>query len=199
MMGRTEDRRKGVRVSKEKVVEHRRAILETASRMFRERGFSEVGVAEIMQASGLTHGAFYGHFQSKADLAGEACRAACANGREKWESRADLSALVDNYLSPAHRDNPASGCAISAFTGEIAHQPLELQRDYADGVATFLAQIEGRLKIEGPADRRATAIAVLSSIVGALTLARSTAAGAPELSAELLQNMRAQLRERFDI
>ncbi|MPT21586.1 MAG: TetR family transcriptional regulator, partial [Starkeya sp.] len=36
-----------MRVTKAKVAEHRRAILETASRLFRERGIKDVGVAEI--------------------------------------------------------------------------------------------------------------------------------------------------------
>jgi len=188
-----------VRVSKEKVVEHRRAILDTASRMFRERGFGEVGVAEIMQASGLTHGAFYGHFGSKADLASEACRAACAQGRERWDGQPDLSALLDYYLSPSHRDNPAKGCAISAFSGEIARQPLDLQRNYADGVSGLLAQIEDRLKVQDTTARRAEAIAIMSSMIGALTLARGVATSAPELSDELLQRARTELRERFNI
>ena len=188
-----------MRVSKEKVVEHRRVILETASRMFRERGFNEVGVAEIMQASGLTHGAFYGHFRSKADLASEACRAAFAQGHDRWEDRPDLSTLIDIYLSPAHRDAPADGCAISAFSSEIARQPAQMQRDYAEGLSGFLSQIEDRLKMEDPVARRAKAIAIMSSMVGALTLARGVAAGEPELSAELLQTLRTQLHEHFDI
>lgn len=188
-----------MRVTREKVVEHRRTIVETASRLFRERGFSEVGVAEIMQASGLTHGAFYGHFRSKADLAGEACRQACAQGRDKWEAQPDLSALIDHYLSPAHRDDPAKGCAISALSGEIARQPARMQHDYAEGLSGFITLIEGRLKVEDPVARRAEAVTIMSSMVGALTLARNVAAGQPELSAELLQSLRTQLRERFDI
>lgn len=188
-----------MRVTREKVVEHRRTILETASRLFRERGFNEVGVAEIMQASGLTHGAFYGHFRSKADLASEACRSACAQGRDSWEARPDLSAVIDHYLSPAHRDNPAKGCAISAFGGEIARQPAQMQRDFAEGLSSFIAMIEDRLKVDDPIARRAEAIAIMSSMVGALTLARGVAAGEPDLSAELLQGLRTQLRERFDI
>ena len=188
-----------MRVTKEKVVEHRHTILETASRMFRERGFGEVGVAEIMQASGLTHGAFYGHFRSKADLAGEACRAACAQGRESWRAQPDLSALIDYYLSPAHRDNPAKGCAISALSGEIARQPAQMQRDYAEGLSNLLAMIEERLEVDDPVAGRAQAIAIMSSMVGALTLARGIAAGEPELSAELLRSLRTQLNERFNI
>lgn len=188
-----------MRVSKEKVVEHRRTILETASRMFRERGFSEVGVAEIMQASGLTHGAFYGHFQSKAELAGEACRAACAQGRETWEGRPDLSTLLDVYLSPAHRDNPAKGCAIAAFSGEVARQSLDLQRDYAKAVSGFIDQIEQRLVRKGDVDPRTEAVAIMSSIVGAVVLSRSLAASTPDLADEVLHSQRAQLRQRFGI
>ena len=52
----------------ERVAENRRKILEAASRLFRARGFEAVTVAEIMQAAGLTHGGFYGHFKSKDDL-----------------------------------------------------------------------------------------------------------------------------------
>jgi TetR/AcrR family transcriptional repressor of nem operon len=35
-------------------------VLDTASKLFRERGFNGVGVADLMQSAGLTHGAFYG-------------------------------------------------------------------------------------------------------------------------------------------
>ena len=44
------------------------SILEAAARLFRERGFDDVTVAEVMSAAGLTHGGFYGHFDSKEAL-----------------------------------------------------------------------------------------------------------------------------------
>jgi TetR/AcrR family transcriptional repressor of nem operon len=47
-------------------------ILAEAARLFRERGFGGAGVADIMKAAGLTHGAFYAHFDSKEALAAEA-------------------------------------------------------------------------------------------------------------------------------
>ena len=47
-----------MRVTKEKAAEHRAAILEAAARLFRQRGFDGVGVAEIMKEAGLTHGGF---------------------------------------------------------------------------------------------------------------------------------------------
>ena len=60
-----------MKVSKEQVREKRTRIVETASELFRERGFDGVGVAELMSAAGLTHGGFYKHFGSKADLMAE--------------------------------------------------------------------------------------------------------------------------------
>src|SRR5260370_38066471 len=61
-----------MRVSREKAAENRERIVETAARLFRENGFDGVGVDAIMNAAGLTHGGFYGHFRSKDDLAAEA-------------------------------------------------------------------------------------------------------------------------------
>src|SRR5271155_3143577 len=46
-------------------------ILNEAARLFRERGFSGVSVSEIMKATGLTHGPFYNHFDSKEELMAE--------------------------------------------------------------------------------------------------------------------------------
>ena len=54
-----------MKVSREQVAKNRRTILDAASRLFRERGYESVSVAEIMQGAGLTHGGFYGYFASK--------------------------------------------------------------------------------------------------------------------------------------
>ena len=61
-----------MRVSREQFRENREKILQAAARLFRERGFDEVGVADVMKAAGLTHGGFYGHFKSKDDLIAQA-------------------------------------------------------------------------------------------------------------------------------
>ena len=58
-----------MRVSREKAAENRERIVDTAARLFRETGFDGVGVDEIMNGAGLTHGGFYGHFGSMEDLA----------------------------------------------------------------------------------------------------------------------------------
>nr|WP_196467796.1 MULTISPECIES: TetR/AcrR family transcriptional regulator [Planomonospora] len=46
----------------------RQALLREGRRLFAERGYGEVGLAEIVQAAGVTKGALYHHFTGKAEL-----------------------------------------------------------------------------------------------------------------------------------
>ena len=76
------DMERVMKVSREQVTENRRTILEAASRLFRERGFEAVTVAEIMKAAGLTHGGFYGYFKSKDELIAAALAEAMTRARQ---------------------------------------------------------------------------------------------------------------------
>src|SRR5271156_3105686 len=108
-----------MRVSREQVTENRRTILEAAGRLFRERGFESVTVAEIMQAAGLTHGGFYGYFKSKDALIAAALEDALARGTGP---SGDLATYVARYLSRGHRDDRARGCATAALAAETRRQ-----------------------------------------------------------------------------
>src|SRR5499425_3442006 len=59
---------KNMRYPVEETAAKHERIVKEASRLFRERGFENVSVGEVMQAAGLTHGAFYAHFGSKEEL-----------------------------------------------------------------------------------------------------------------------------------
>ena len=62
-----------MRVTREQAIQTRERILDAAAQLFRERGFGGIGVADLMKAAGLTHGGFYGHFESKEDLMAQVC------------------------------------------------------------------------------------------------------------------------------
>src|ERR1700733_13155103 len=104
---------------RDKAASHDR-IVEIAAARIRESGTEGPGVAEIMKAAGLTHGGFYKHFDSRDDLVAEAVEEAVAQSREGFAAVVDgaadpLAAFVDWYLSPAHRDQPGTGCAVVAL------------------------------------------------------------------------------------
>jgi TetR/AcrR family transcriptional repressor of nem operon len=177
-----------MRVSYEKAAENRERIVETASHMFRERGFDGVGVDTIMRGAGLTHGGLYGHFKSKDDLACAALRRALERSIENQSRYSELEDLVSGYLSGRHCADRANGCAIAALGADIVRQGNGVRRELTVHVRAQLALITRLLKAGGGITRRRRAIATLSGLVGALTLAR--AVDDPALSQEILTAVR---------
>ena len=96
-----------MKVSREQVAENRQRILDAAARLFRERGFENVTVAEVMSAAGLTHGGFYGHFDSKEALI-DAAMAHLTSSQRGRVTLANAGRYADTYLSRQHRDNVGS-------------------------------------------------------------------------------------------
>ena len=173
-----------MRVSREQAAENRERIVDTAARLFREKGFDGVGIDAIMSGAGLTHGGFYGHFGSKDDLAAEAVRRALERSAEKQGRHASLTELVSEYLSERHCADRANGCAIAALGADVARRHGGVRRGLAEHVRGQVERIT-RLLRHGPARRRRKrAIATLAGLVGALTLAR--AVDDPALSKEIL-------------
>ena len=189
------------RVSRAQAESHREAITEASARLFRERGIKAVSVADLMGAAGLTHGGFYGHFESKDVLAGVAGEHAFAQATERWRKRVAgkaapaeaRAAIVEGYLRPQSIRDVASGCPTAGLCVDVAREPAEapIRTAYLDGLEALvqiLATVEPGVDDAG---RRATALADLATLAGALTLARATE-GAP-LAAEILAAARTRL------
>jgi TetR/AcrR family transcriptional repressor of nem operon len=168
-----------MRVNREQAAQNRERVLDAAAKLFRERGFSGVGVAELMHAAGLTHGAFYGQFGSKDDLMAEACARAFESSLERWRKAAarspgdPLAAVVASYLSTSHRDEPGEGCVVAALGAEAAREGPALRRVITDGTKSLLDALSGLVPGESKAEKQQHAAATLASLVGALVLARA--------------------------
>jgi TetR/AcrR family transcriptional repressor of nem operon len=152
-------------------------ILKEAAQLFRERGFDAAGVAEIMKAAGLTHGAFYAHFASKDALEAEAVERAFAQSNDRiyaltTNASDPKRAFLDRYLSAAHRDDPGSGCVIAALGPEIARESA-VRSPFTQRVKHLIEQMAGRFRRKRKGAARCDAIHLLSAAVGALTLARA--------------------------
>ena len=173
-----------MRVSRERAAENRERIVDTAAQMFREHGFDGVGVDAIMNGAGLTHGGFYGHFESKDDLAAAAVTRALERSVEKQSRYMTLDEIVSDYLSEQHRADRANGCAIAALGAEIVRRPGGVRPAVTEFLRGQLDRFTGLLGNGTAASRRKRAITTLTGIVGALTLAR--AVDDPALSDEIL-------------
>lgn len=179
-----------MKVSQDQKAQNRSRILTEAGRLFREKGFDAVSVAEVMKAAGMTHGGFYGHFQSKDDLVAQTI--AHAVGSQSVSD--DLSAGIGAYLSAFHRDHPDMGCAMAALAGFMRQQAPEARASMAQVLATQITALAEIMPDEDAAKRRRAAIGSWSAMVGALILARSI--DNPELSDEVLSETRAWIDER---
>lgn len=174
-----------MKVSREQMAENRRRILDVASRLFKDKGFEAVSVAEVMKAAGMTHGGFYGHFSSKDDLVAQALAHALSA-----DSFGDgtFSDFVRSYLAPRHRDNPGNGCPTAGLSAAIRHQTPAAKAAMAEGLRTQIARIEDALPSVDAAEKHRAAIGSWAAMVGAVILAR--AVDDPELSDEVLAQTR---------
>lgn len=200
-------KRKIMGVPKEQATRNRQAIIDTASRIFRERGVDGVGVSDLMKAAGFTHGGFYNHFASKDALAAEACASAFACGAAHLEQElqasagsrfAALGAFLDNYLSPEQFNTPGAGCPTATLAVDAARQGSDMQAAYASGIAAFIRAMTSYLLPEdgettSGVKERETAIVLLANLVGSMVIARGVGAADPELSSEVLEAGRRHL------
>ena len=189
------------RVSRAEAESHREQITDASARLFKERGLKGVSVADLMGAAGLTHGGFYGHFESKDALAGVAVTRAFEQSAERWRKRvaaepdaaAGRATLVDKVLAPRSLKDVGMGCPSVSMATDVAREPAAapIRTAFFDGLEALvqiLAEVES-----GPdaAARRGAALADYATMAGALLLARATE-GTP-LAAELLAAARARL------
>src|SRR5688500_19903503 len=119
-----------MKVTKTQALENRARIVETASTLFRERGYDGVGVADLMAAAGFTHGGFYKHFGSKADLMKEAAASGFSQSAANIAG-VDAATFVNEYLSRTHRDALGDGCTLAALSGDAARQPESIKEAFA--------------------------------------------------------------------
>lgn len=189
-----------MRVSREKAAQNRERIIAVAGALLREKGFDGIGVAAIMKAADLTHGGFYGHFESKDDLAAQACDAALLKAAERWRGIRDnggddaFEAMIAHYLSPRQYESPGRGCALVALGAEAPRQDKSIRAVFRAGllrlVEVLMDALPGR-----KAARRRKALAVMAQLVGAGVMARAVddVALAEEILAATKQDLLARV------
>ena len=180
----------------DKAKSHER-IVKVAAERFRESGVAGIGVADLMKIAGLSHGGFYRHFPSRDDLVAEAVEHALTDGGRRVADigRPDrpltLGMLVEAYLSSAHRDRLATSCAVTTMAADVARSGSRAREAYSKQVEAYLNLL---MELVGGANKkakRAKAIAVLATLVGAVSMAR--AVKEEKLSREILASAAQEL------
>jgi TetR/AcrR family transcriptional repressor of nem operon len=177
------------------VENHRRQthsrIVENASYGLRQKGAEGLSVVDLMKLAGLTHGGFYNHFDSRAALVGEAIAFAMDQMTERWKKLANgkadggrFEALVADYLSRRHRDNPKHGCALPALAADVARSSPSERRALASKLEKMIDVLAELLPDEAPQQARQIATGAIAAMVGSVVLSRAVGAG--KLSDDIL-------------
>jgi TetR/AcrR family transcriptional repressor of nem operon len=150
----------------------RERILAEASRQVRHGGLESISVGALMKSVGLTHGGFYGHFESRDALLAQALERALIEGEAKAVATGSgdettFSGMVRSYLSRAHRDARDSGCAVAALASDVARADTASREVMGEHVEIFVERVAETL--DGDDER---AIVAVSGMVGALLLSR---------------------------
>lgn len=155
-------------------------IVSVAARAIRRQGYHGTGVADIMKEAGLTHGAFYAHFGSREAMLAEAAAQACAQsaatvaGVVAGEPASQAMATVlKAYLSRQHAEGIETGCPLAALGSETSRQSPEVRRISTRYVKEMVDLIARQSPQWGQPETHEQALVTLSTMVGALVLARA--------------------------
>ncbi len=154
-------------------------IVSVAARAIRRSGYDGTGVADIMKEAGLTHGAFYAHFDSRETMLAEAAARACA---ESAAAAADvvasvppgmaLASMLGSYLSREHVEHMEIGCPLAALGSETARQAPEVRRVATRHIKEVVDLIARQSPDWGQPGAHERSLVTVATMVGALLLAR---------------------------
>lgn len=154
----------------------RQKIVDAAAARFRAEGFDGLGIDALAQAAGVTNGAFYGHFASKAAAYREILALGLDDLRRAIEAhRAEhgaawAAAFARFYFSRAKRAFAQDLCALPAFGAEIARAPDATRAAFEEGLHAVHAALVAGLAGDDAPER---AWAMLALMAGGVTIARA--------------------------
>jgi TetR/AcrR family transcriptional regulator, transcriptional repressor for nem operon len=156
-----------MRVTRKQAAINRQRIVDSAIRLFAQRGVDGVGVAEVMADAGFTHGGFYNHFASKDELVLEACSTSFARA---------VGSLRDGNPPQQTADADFAACLSAAMLNKSSKGNSRLSAISAKGINEFLDLLTDQY---GDRDRAAAALA---GLVGARVISRAVELADRELA-----------------
>lgn len=182
----------------------RQRVLSEAAAAIRSSGPDGIGVAGLMAKAGLTHGAFYAHFESKDDLVAQAVTRMFDESYQRFLARTEhpdpavaVAKFVDSYLSARHRDHPDQGCPLPSLAGDLARLPGAARANFAAGLGRLIRSMAKRIRELGREDADSLAASVVAEMVGALALSRTL--GESSEADALLEASRSAIKRRIGI
>jgi TetR/AcrR family transcriptional regulator, transcriptional repressor for nem operon len=176
-----------MRYRPEHKAEVHRKIVKDASRRVRAEGLTGAAVAAVMRDTGLTHGGFYKHFESKNELLLESLREAFRDIADKLvrvaeqsRSEAAWKAIVKSYLSLEYCDHAERGCPLTALGPELARADEAMRGQILAELVNYRDRMLPFMPGRRTADKERAFFVIFSTMVGAVEIARMLPEGAAQ-------------------
>jgi TetR/AcrR family transcriptional repressor of nem operon len=154
-------------------------IVKDASRRVRAEGLGGAGVAAVMRDTGLTHGGFYKHFESKDNLLLESLHEAFREIGDTLTTAAKLAqpeaawkAIVKTYLSLEYCDHAERGCPLPALAPEMARGGKSLRGQIFAELVNYKDRMLPFMPGRRTADKERAFFSIFSTMIGAIEIAR---------------------------
>jgi len=171
--------RGAMRYKPEHKAEVHRKIVEDASRRVRSEGMSGAAVAAVMRDTGLTHGGFYKHFESKDELLLESLHQAFREISDTLVAAAKRSpgdaawkAIVKTYLAPESCERPERGCPLPVLAPELARAGKHMRSRIVAELVEYKGKMLPFMPGERTEDKERAFFAIFSTMIGAIEIAR---------------------------
>ncbi len=159
--------------------ESRARIVEAVGRGFRKQGYGGIGVDGLAREAGVTHGAFYGHFRSKAEAFGAAVAEGLRELRQAVEGlRAEhgkswFGTFAAFYMGYKRTCDLGDACTLPSLSAEIERADPASRAAYETELQGVMKAVAAGLPEGTGAEREARAWVLLALLAGGVTLARA--------------------------
>ena len=154
-------------------------IVKDASRRVRTEGLNGAAVAAVMRDTGLTHGGFYKHFESKDELLLESLREGFREIIDNLVRAAELphpeaawKAIVKTYLSLEYCDHAERGCPLTALAPELARVDKRMRGQVVAELVNYKDRMLPFMPGRRIADKERAFFSIFSTMIGAIEIAR---------------------------
>ncbi|MCU7945183.1 MAG: TetR/AcrR family transcriptional regulator [Candidatus Thiodiazotropha sp. (ex Cardiolucina cf. quadrata)] len=154
-------------------------ILESIHRGFRRQGFEGAGIDGLAKDAGVTSGAFYKHFNSKADAFRESVSLGVVEFRaavehfQKEHGDAWLDEFAKFYLGEKRCSELGDSCGLQSLTPEVARSDLTTRSIFQSELLKAAKSFSAGLPLMAEQQGNNRAWATIALLVGGVTLARA--------------------------
>ena len=152
--------------------------MKDASRRVRAEGLDGAAVAAVMRDTGLTHGGFYKHFESKGELLLESLKEAfrdigntLVHAAEQSHPEPAWKAIVKTYLTLEFCDYPERGCPLPALAPELTRVDQKMRKQILPQLVNYKDRMVPFMPGCRTADKEQAFFAIFATMAGAIEIA----------------------------